>query len=120
MLFRVFKKVIAVTKSITLEEASKNKFLLGGIAGGTIASLSGLGGGVIMVPVFNTIIGVDMKTARSISLGVITITAFFMSLNNVVESDQYQLEEIAQFGYILPYNHFTYGARGVGRRASSV
>lgn len=102
MLFRVFKKVLSVTKSISLEEASKNKFVLGGVAGGVIASLSGLGGGVIMVPVFNTMIGVDMKTARSISLGVITITAFFMSLNNVFESAQYQLTDITQLGYILP------------------
>lgn len=101
MLFRVFKKVISVTKSIDLAEASKNKFLLGGVAGGAIASLSGLGGGVVMVPIFHTMIGLNMKTARSVSLGVITITAFFMSLNNVFEPQQYQLE-IAQFGYILP------------------
>ena len=102
MLFRVFKKVMAVTKSISLEDASKNKLLLGGVAGGAIASLSGLGGGVIMVPIFNTMIGVDMKTARSVSLGVITITAFFMSINNVFEAEQYQVMAITQWGYILP------------------
>lgn len=102
MLFRVFKKAMSIAKSISLEHAPRNKFLFGGVAGGVIASLSGLGGGVIMVPVFNTMVGVDMKTARSISLGVITITAFFMSLNNLFESTQYQLTGVSQFGYILP------------------
>ena len=102
MLYRVIKKGNSKETNIAIENASKKGFLLGGIGGGIIASLSGLGGGVIMMPVFNTILKIDMKICRSISLGVITITSGFMSINNSLQTPTTQLTDIAQYGYLIP------------------
>lgn len=102
MLFRVFKKTTSDEKDLELEKAPKNMFVLGGIGGGVIASLSGMGGGVVMIPVFHTMIGIDIKTARSISLGVIAVTSFFMSINNLLEKGEAQIANQFQWGYIIP------------------
>ena len=102
MLFRVIRKGKSKETNTSIETVSKKGFLLGGIGGGIIASLSGLGGGVIMMPVFNTMLKLDMKVCRSISLGVITITSGLMSINNFLQTPTTQLSDISQFGYLIP------------------
>lgn len=56
-----------------------------GIAGGGISALSGMGGGVIIIPLLNIIFKVDIKKAGTISLGVISIMAFVMTVFNLFE-----------------------------------
>lgn len=102
MLFRVIKKVSSKELDTSLNEVPKRGFILSGIAGSIIASLSGMGGGVVMIPIFTTVLKIDIKTARSISLGVITITAGFMSINNLLQIPETALIEATQFGYIIP------------------
>lgn len=102
MLFRVIRKVSKKEDNIPLKEVSKRGFLLGGLGGGIIAALSGLGGGVIMIPVFNTYLKLDIKTSRSISLGVISITSFLMTINNLFQTPLTQLTNSFQLGYLIP------------------
>lgn len=102
LLFKVIKKAVSISQNTELINASNHHFLLGGIGGGIIASLSGLGGGVIMVPVFNTLIGLNSKTSRSISLGVITLTTMVMSINNLSQSPTSLLSSTTHYGYIIP------------------
>lgn len=57
-----------------------------GIISGTIAAFSGIGGGVIIVPILTDIIKMPIKKATSISLGVISIMALFTSIYNGMSS----------------------------------
>lgn len=57
-----------------------------GFISGTIAAFSGIGGGVIIVPILTDIIKMPIKKATSISLGVISIMALFTSLYNGMSS----------------------------------
>ncbi|HEY9117943.1 MAG TPA: sulfite exporter TauE/SafE family protein, partial [Roseivirga sp.] len=55
---------------------------IGGSAG-AVAALSGLGGGTVIIPILNTGFNMTMQKAKSISLGVIFITSFCLTLLNV-------------------------------------
>jgi uncharacterized protein len=66
-----------------LETLKSWKLNLIGLAGGAIAALSGLGGGIIIIPILNSLLKIDIKKASSISSGVIMITAFTMTIYNM-------------------------------------
>lgn len=70
-------------------------FIITGIIAGSVTALSGLGGGFVIVPVLNGMIGIPIKKTISISLGVIAFVAFFFSL--------YNLFGIAYPQYAFPY-----------------
>jgi uncharacterized membrane protein YfcA len=56
--------------------------LLIGALGGVIAALCGVGGGVVMVPLFVSFLGMDQKQAVGTSLAAIVFTALLASLKN--------------------------------------
>lgn len=68
-----------------LKEVKPSSFILSGIAGGMISSISGLGGGVVMMPIFTSFLKLNIKKAKAISLGVICLTAFMMTLFNFTQ-----------------------------------
>jgi len=70
-----------------------------GLLSGSIAPLSGLGGGIIIIPILNGVLKLEVRTANSISLGVIGITSLFTTLINLTEAP---VSKIAGFhtGYI--------------------
>ncbi len=57
-----------------------------GLSAGTISALSGLGGGTVIIPILNSGVKMSMKKAKSISLGVIFISALALSLFNLQET----------------------------------
>lgn len=57
-----------------------------GMAAGSVSALSGLGGGTVIIPILNSGMKMSMQKAKGISLGVIFITAFSLSVFNVLES----------------------------------
>lgn len=59
---------------------SKTKSGFVGVFAGLISSLSGLGGGVVMIPILTGFMKMKISKAASISLGVIPIFALAMSL----------------------------------------
>lgn len=67
-----------------LEDIKPSHYAIGGVAGGIVATLSGMGGGIITVPMLHSVFKLDYKASRSISLGVIFITALFITLLNLV------------------------------------
>jgi uncharacterized protein len=71
-----------------------------GFAAGAISSFTGLGGGVIIVPILHSVMKLNIKKANSISHGVICITSFFMTLTNLFESPS-QSFEYYRVGYII-------------------
>lgn len=54
-----------------------------GIIGGSLASLTGLGGGAAVVPILTTQLHLDIKMARSISLAMIFITSLTLTAFNL-------------------------------------
>jgi uncharacterized membrane protein YfcA len=59
------------------------KFSLTGFFAGFVTALSGLGGGVVMTPVFTDVLKVNIKKASSISNGVIPIFALAIGIYNL-------------------------------------
>lgn len=84
-----------------LSSLKKWKLATVGAAGGTISALSGLGGGVIIIPILNTLMKVDIKKASSISLGVISIMSVFMTLFNLFEEPRIKFDNAYTYGYII-------------------
>lgn len=73
MVVRMFWKRKAVAAP---EKPLKQKSLLGiGLASGCISALTGLGGGVVMVPLLSEVLKVPLRKATSISLGAIVVMA---------------------------------------------
>jgi uncharacterized protein len=80
--------------------SQKLPFLLVGTATGALTAFSGLGGSIIMIPLFTEFVGLSMKKAHSISVGVVPLMAltistfYFFGQPNVVSLPT------SQFGYL--------------------
>lgn len=56
--------------------------ILIGALSGVVAALCGVGGGIVMVPLFTMFLGLSQKQAVATSLAAIVLTALFASLKN--------------------------------------
>jgi uncharacterized membrane protein YfcA len=63
------------------------QYIMIGLLSGSVSTLSGLGGGVVIVPILNNLFKINFNKASSISLGVIFLSAFVLSVLNLF-SDQ--------------------------------
>jgi len=81
---------------------NKTSFPLIGIITGTISSLSGLGGGIIVIPILTDILHIPLKKASSISIGVVALLAIPISLSYLRIQEPSSAEHIlpVQVGYI--------------------
>ncbi len=77
------------------------KLMATGSFTGIIAGLSGLGGGVIMIPLFTQFIKINIKKAAAISIGVIP-TMMIPLLFMYGSSDAPESHLQGQIGYLLP------------------
>jgi uncharacterized membrane protein YfcA len=73
--------------------------MIGALAG-ILSALSGLGGGVIIISILTLRFNVDMKKAKSISLGVIFITSLVMTISNLLENPSLNFQS-DNIGYIV-------------------
>lgn len=66
---------------------------------GIIAAISGLGGGIVIIPILNGILQMNIKKAQSISLGVIFISSLILSVKNMLA----ETTKISDFsvGYVV-------------------
>jgi uncharacterized membrane protein YfcA len=62
------------------------KLGLAGLAGGAVSALSGLGGGVVIIPILHSFFNMDIRKANAVSLGVIGITSFVMTVFSLLEN----------------------------------
>jgi uncharacterized membrane protein YfcA len=79
----------------------ENKFIPAGFFAGIITALTGLGGGVIMVPYFNKILKLPIKFATGLSLTVIPVIAFPLLVFYMVNQPEVPVFEGLQTGFIL-------------------
>ena len=88
MLYTMVRLLISWSKTRNKVEKTeivhfkKLPLILTGLAAGVVSPLSGMGGGVVIVPTLHSFFGFPIKQANSISMGVICITAFFSTCYN--------------------------------------
>lgn len=74
LMFRlIFGKTVVTAEG--RQQGDKTKLLLVGALSGVVSAMSGLGGGVIMVPLLADVLKYPVKKASSISLGAIALMA---------------------------------------------
>ncbi len=86
--------------SITDVKASPVGLTTTGFFAGIITAMSGLGGGVIMTPVFTDVMKIDIKKASAISNGVIPLFAIAVGILNLSTTAD-QIVSTWQIGYII-------------------
>ena len=81
---------------------NKPYFPIIGIAAGLISSLSGLGGGIIVIPILTDMLKTPLKKASSISIGVVAMLALPISISYLSIDARSAMQHIlpAQVGYI--------------------
>jgi uncharacterized membrane protein YfcA len=57
--------------------------LLIGLFSGIVAAASGLGGGIVVIPLLNRFFGINIRKAGAISMGVIMLTSLAITLINL-------------------------------------
>jgi uncharacterized membrane protein YfcA len=104
LLYMLLKTLVNVFKTLPSEnmepEGRRLKLGLAGLASGAVSALSGLGGGVIIIPILNSVFKMDIRKANSISLGVIGITSFTMTISSLLESPRYPFDYY-NVGYVI-------------------
>jgi uncharacterized membrane protein YfcA len=81
-------------------EGPSYKFNITGLFAGVITAFSGLGGGVVMTPVFTDWIKINIKKASSISNGVIPLFALGIGIYNLTSSPAFDIP-MWHFGFIV-------------------
>jgi uncharacterized protein len=78
----------------------KTPFLLVGVITGSLTAFSGLGGSIIMIPLFTEFVGLTMKKAHSISTGVVPLLALTISMFYFFGKPTLTSLPLTQFGYL--------------------
>ncbi|MFA6260606.1 MAG: sulfite exporter TauE/SafE family protein [Bacteroidia bacterium] len=94
---RMFRRQKQITETY---EVTHLQYGATGFVTGIVTALSGLGGGIIMAPVFTDIFKQDIKKASSISNGVIPILAIAVGIYNLTGEPAIQVHAW-QAGYIV-------------------
>ena len=86
------------------ENGKINSFqgIAGGAIAGLVSSLTGLGGGVIIIPLLTMRFKLSLLKAKTISLAMIFISTFTVSINNLMIMSPINSEDIDTIGYIVP------------------
>jgi uncharacterized membrane protein YfcA len=81
---------------------NKPYFPIIGIVAGLISSLSGLGGGIIVIPILTDMLKTPLKKASSISIGVVAMLALPISASYLSIDAKSAMQHVlpAQLGYI--------------------
>jgi uncharacterized membrane protein YfcA len=101
LLLILLKMLLTKSKSLRIDQRISNwKYQVIGFFAGIITAMSGLGGGVVMTPVFTDVLGLDIKKASSVSNGVIPMFAITMGIYNLWAQPNIRVSEW-QVGYII-------------------
>lgn len=72
--------------------------ILTGLAAGLLGALCGVGGGIVMVPAFVGLLGLEHKQAVATSMAVIIVTALAATLNNARANNLIDWKIVAAVG----------------------
>lgn len=91
-------------KSVVRPNNKRNSISFIGLGAltGSVTSLSGVGGGVVIIPFLTDILKISIKKASSISIGVIMLLASSVSFSYLSAGNSHQIAKILplQMGYI--------------------
>jgi len=76
-------------------------FFLSGLVTGVFTALSGLGGGIVMIPIFHDIMKVDIKKATSISAGTVPFLALPLVLYYMYNGRAIDIPNVYNLGYVI-------------------
>jgi len=99
---RVFLKRNTVVDNVAFETIPPLKFSLVGFGAGIVTALSGLGGGLVMVPAFSLLLKIDIKKSISISTGVILFSALPLTILYLFKQPISFPENVFHIGHIIP------------------
>lgn len=100
LIFMLIKMLIKSQKNEKEKLISNMGLNVIGSSSGVISALSGLGGGILIVPLLQSFYGVPIKKAKDISLGVIGVMAFALSVFNIFSASNCNANEF-QLGLIV-------------------
>lgn len=104
MLFVIGVRMFMKTKEATHDTSISKKFLgfnITGFFAGIITAMSGLGGGVVMTPIFTDVLHQNIKKASSISNGVIPFFAISVGILNLSSNAAVTQVHDWQIGFIV-------------------
>lgn len=81
-------------------EARPRQYMITGLLAGIVTAMSGLGGGVVMTPIFTDVLKQNIKKASSISNGVIPLFAIIVGIYNLSTAPAEKMDPW-QVGYII-------------------
>jgi uncharacterized protein len=125
MLFLIMAKMFSSTsskKNVIENVAKPHQFFLTGFFAGIVTAISGLGGGVLITPVFTDVLKQDIRKASSISNGIIPLFAIAVGIYNLsglvpVKESDWQIGYII-FPVVLPMILATFIFAPIGVRTS--
>jgi uncharacterized membrane protein YfcA len=101
MAYIIYGTLRKLRKNLRFKEAiSFPKLLVTGISAGSIAALTGLGGGSLTIPMLNLWMKVDIKKAKAITYGTIFITSLVLTIVNILNEPAISIDHI-HYGYVL-------------------
>lgn len=103
ILYASLKGVKQEKQNAKTQQVGTKTYMISGILAGTMAALTGLGGGTILNPILNGKCKLPLTTTRAISLGVIMLSSFAITLFNISVHTN-----IAYGDYTLGYINFLF------------
>lgn len=103
MFFILFKMWVLANKQTTEEKTMPlawHKISLSGLLSGILSALTGLGGGVLVIPILQIGFKQSVQKAKLLSLCMIFVSAFAMSVQNAIAKPP--TIDIHHIGYIIP------------------
>jgi uncharacterized protein len=102
IIYRTLNQVFFKKTLLEEKEPRKGFWSFLGFLGGGISSLSGLGGGIIIIPILNSGLSMSMRKAKSISLGIIFFTSLAITISNLFQGAITDMDYSRQGLIIIP------------------
>ncbi|NPD45981.1 MULTISPECIES: sulfite exporter TauE/SafE family protein [unclassified Lentimicrobium] len=106
MIFILIQMIVKTRKTTEISQSDSLIPLLpaaiGGSISGLISAISGLGGGIIIIPLLQIKFKQSLKKSKLISLTIIFLSSLLLSIQNLLSETNLKSEGLSQIGYILP------------------
>lgn len=99
--FRMFNPFGRQKQAIIRDDLPAKNYVTGGFFSGTLSALSGLGGGIILIPVLSGFMRLNIRMASSISLGIMPFYTMAMSIFYGLSHGSPHVEIPFTIGYII-------------------
>ncbi len=99
--FRMFRQGSKKGGTVIRDDLPAKSYLTSGFFSGTLSALSGLGGGIILIPVLSGFMRLNIRMASSISLGIMPFYTLAMSIFYALAHGSPVINIPLTIGYII-------------------